>query len=240
VPAIVRRDVRQPTRSSLIGCGHPGRFAAAPMLHRRPRGTVGRRARSKCAAPRGPFAMVRVHRSCSWSRNRRRRSPDRKRSAPDAADERLIQQPAIQHDVHGSVRSLDLHHAQRVRSRIIRTAWKTSPRSASGNARSAFEPPAHWLPRRAKHHLHDLIRFDLELRLQCAGRDRGRRRPVWTAVETRQSGRPLERAMRPETRVGHRSRRFACRTDPQRQRIGRRRTPGLRANSARSRCRLPS
>ena len=38
----------------------------------------------------------------------------KRRSRPDAAGQRLVEQPAVEHDVHAAIRRLDLHRAENV------------------------------------------------------------------------------------------------------------------------------
>ena len=99
-----------------------------------------------------------------------------RRARPDAAGQRLVEQPAVEHDVHGAVGRPHLDRAEHVVP-VLATVRRVTSRSAPGSERSTLAPRPWSPPRRGRRR--SRRGRPRAARSSSGGRrtDRGRRRP---------------------------------------------------------------
>ena len=108
--------------------------------------------------------------------------PDRRPCAPRAAGQRLVQQPAIDEEVHRAVRRLDLDRAERCRPSGVVTALRARSRSRSRVRGSPAPAPRRPSPPRRAGTRPRRVRPAAARSVSAAPRtDRGPRRPGPTA-----------------------------------------------------------
>ena len=141
---VVRSGSRRARRGRRrCGCARPGRTAAATSAGRRPRRTAAPRRAAGARAPARGRAKVERHavlQLVAEAVGAARLVEGRAR--PDAAGERLVEQPAVEHDVH---RAVGRAAPGRVPSSSSQCACdlRAGPRRGRprGSARSALAPP---------------------------------------------------------------------------------------------------
>ena len=112
---VLRDGVGQPDASSEIRVRTPRPGGGMPPVLHVALHELAAAARRRCSRATSRFATVSAITSWSWSRNPY--APPgliEGGSGPDPAGERLVEKPAVEHDVHGAVRRLDLDGADDV------------------------------------------------------------------------------------------------------------------------------
>ena len=100
------------------------------------------------------------------------------RARPHATRERLVQQPAVEHDVHRAIRRPDLHGAEHLRPSARRSIAGRRPHPARDSEGSARAPARRSPPRRGRTRRRRGRRRADPPSSAARRRDRGRRRPA--------------------------------------------------------------